>query len=963
MTHFYIKNGGSDAASGNSWANAWLTTTKANDVIVGPPGVADTEITIHIDGLIAGTANWTSTNWNGKTVTVIADRGVDEAHPGWTTSDNPTYAGIIQNAATNYCLRNDTNTATFYYYNIEFRAVAAATRMFYVGASLNQQMFHKCWFNLNGQTLANGIIRTSASGTATGKLEYYDCKFDNGGSSSELPPLTRGNALTYNLLNSEGLYDVNLKFSRCYFNANVSSGIFIRASESSGTGHTLEISDCHFYGSYSGTNTIIYSEGTTNPRYYASTTITGNIFENVSCLAINTKDTNALIISSNTFTTTNPANASFPVLIGSGGVGTTSDIDALIGNITCQNNVFNHTSGAATFHGISIKGKSGKSIGNISLTGNSGTNLTGYLFDIYTTDSTDAPDCGSITISNNTATTCKGLTKIAYHANGVTIQNNTLTTREDLADAAYGQAIQVGALISDIATGDNLVHGDVVISNNTISMGKASNTSFTGIFVGKTKTGTTLLVDNNTISVSGASGSKCASIEYSPSTFTNNQITGIDTLLLNGAKSCSIQENYFWPVGGYAIKWQNAYKFNILNCTGTNTFQFTAPNTLAVASYNFTTNNYVAGEYIEIKGTTNNNGWYTIGTVGTTTLTLVESVVNEGPLSSTASLRNGSNCTAETITDNWFKSAASTTYFLYDNDNVQTVTTCDSNHYCVSSSNPANGYGYLAAGARTSLSALQAAWVNGTNDDNSDELCHILTVTPSTGVSATAEAGGLPDVESETYTLTNTGIDSVDWTATTTSSWLNFSSDSGSLNAGFYTDGTNTTEITVTLDASDLDAGEYSGTVVFADDSITFSRLFSLIVSSIGEWLRNPLSQMFAQVLSGDPVYDDLGAYVISNEGTGTLQEPSIEYTDAGANVTFTEQTALLLESQVTWTDTGATVVTDSSMDDVTELTDQGADVTTLAKEISTVTYTDAGATVINTSPYEGSAIKDTRFN
>ena len=57
----------------------------------------------------------------------------------------------------------------------------------------------------------------------------------------------------------------------------------------------------------------------------------------------------------------------------------------------------------------------------------------------------------------------------------------------------------------------------------------------------------------------------------------------------------------------------------------------------------------------------------------------------------------------------------------------------------------------------------------------------VLSVTPTTGLSATGNAGGPFSPASQTYTLTNTGQSGINWTASATTSWVGLSPKSGTL--------------------------------------------------------------------------------------------------------------------------------------------------------------------------------------
>ena len=62
-----------------------------------------------------------------------------------------------------------------------------------------------------------------------------------------------------------------------------------------------------------------------------------------------------------------------------------------------------------------------------------------------------------------------------------------------------------------------------------------------------------------------------------------------------------------------------------------------------------------------------------------------------------------------------------------------------------------------------------------------------MTVTPAGGLTSSGTVGGPFTPSSQTYTLTNTGTASMNWTATKVASWVTLSSTGGTLAAGANT--------------------------------------------------------------------------------------------------------------------------------------------------------------------------------
>ena len=86
-----------------------------------------------------------------------------------------------------------------------------------------------------------------------------------------------------------------------------------------------------------------------------------------------------------------------------------------------------------------------------------------------------------------------------------------------------------------------------------------------------------------------------------------------------------------------------------------------------------------------------------------------------------------------------------------------------------------------------------------------------LVVTPVGGVSCTGFVGGPFSPASQVYALTNSGGSALNWTASATVNWLNFSATNGSLGVGAGT----TVMVTPGTAANALPAGDYAGTVSF----------------------------------------------------------------------------------------------------------------------------------------------------
>jgi hypothetical protein len=103
----------------------------------------------------------------------------------------------------------------------------------------------------------------------------------------------------------------------------------------------------------------------------------------------------------------------------------------------------------------------------------------------------------------------------------------------------------------------------------------------------------------------------------------------------------------------------------------------------------------------------------------------------------------------------------------------------------------------------------------------------VLEITPLSGFSATATAGGPVKSFSQSFLLTNTGSAALNWTLTNPAAWLSNSASGGTLAAGAFTN------VTVSLNAAlsgTFAAGVYTTNVSFQNtsDGVAQNRLFTL---------------------------------------------------------------------------------------------------------------------------------------
>jgi sugar lactone lactonase YvrE len=155
---------------------------------------------------------------------------------------------------------------------------------------------------------------------------------------------------------------------------------------------------------------------------------------------------------------------------------------------------------------------------------------------------------------------------------------------------------------------------------------------------------------------------------------------------------------------------------------------------------------------------------------------------------------------------------------------------------------PSSGPGYVYA--YTGNGATNATRISGPMGDGVQCLYYFtgLLITPGTGFGATGYVGGPFTVTNETFSLTNTGTNSLDWSLANTSSWLDASPAGGTL-----TNGGPAATVTVSLNSNaySLTSGIYTATVWFTNlsDSVVQGRQFSLTVGSVPVITAEPSNQ------------------------------------------------------------------------------------------------------------------------
>lgn len=145
-----------------------------------------------------------------------------------------------------------------------------------------------------------------------------------------------------------------------------------------------------------------------------------------------------------------------------------------------------------------------------------------------------------------------------------------------------------------------------------------------------------------------------------------------------------------------------------------------------------------------------------------------------------------------------------------------------------------------------------------------------LAVGPESGLAAAGLTGGPFTPGSTAYTLTNTGGQTIAWTATKTAAWLQLSPSSGVLSAGA------SAQVTATVGgtAGTLPAGSYSDVVTFTNTTNgagNTTRPATLNIVAPGGLLVSPGTTLAASGPVGGPFAPPSLTYTLSNTGGSTI--------------------------------------------------------------------------------------------
>ncbi len=173
----------------------------------------------------------------------------------------------------------------------------------------------------------------------------------------------------------------------------------------------------------------------------------------------------------------------------------------------------------------------------------------------------------------------------------------------------------------------------------------------------------------------------------------------------------------------------------------------------------------------------------------------------------------------------------------------------------VSFTNTSNGAGNTTRAVSLTVNAVPAQLAAG----------------PTSGFGPGGYVGGPFSPSNQTYSLTNTGGTTLNWTASITANWLTLSATGGTLAAGA------TTNVTVSLNgnANGLTAGSYSDTVSFSNTSNgagNTTRAVSLTVNAMPAQLAaGPASGFSSSDYVGGPFSPSGQTYSLTNTGGTTL--------------------------------------------------------------------------------------------
>ena len=222
---------------------------------------------------------------------------------------------------------------------------------------------------------------------------------------------------------------------------------------------------------------------------------------------------------------------------------------------------------------------------------------------------------------------------------------------------------------------------------------------------------------------------------------------------------------------------------------------------------------------------------------------------------------------------------------------------------------------------------------------NATNVAGPMTVTPAGGLTSSGTAGGPFSPSSQTYTVTNTGAASMNWTATKVASWVTLSSAGGTLAAGANT----TVTVSIGAGANSLAA---SGTAY--TDTVTFTNTSS----GTGNATRPVSLTVNATNVAGPMTVTPAGGLTSSGTAGGPFSPSSQTYTVTNTGAASMNWTATKVASWVTLSSAGGTLAAGAN---TTVTASIGAGANSLAA--SGTAYTDT-VTFTNTSSGTGNTTR-----
>jgi hypothetical protein len=146
-----------------------------------------------------------------------------------------------------------------------------------------------------------------------------------------------------------------------------------------------------------------------------------------------------------------------------------------------------------------------------------------------------------------------------------------------------------------------------------------------------------------------------------------------------------------------------------------------------------------------------------------------------------------------------------------------------------------------------------------------------LEISPDASFVASGPEGGPFTPGSKIYTLTNTGVDPIDWAASSTATWLDLSDTGGSLAPGAFVE----VEVSINADANSLEMGVHPNTVTFTNTTSTISRTRDVL-------LRIAVPDYFTELFSSNDNDLDNQTLIFTPDGSNSFysvcREPATSF-------------------------------------------------------------------------------------